>query len=252
MRAVQMVRRNRIVYWRASRMSFLFAVLVPVMFLSAMGFGLGSMVEENESFRGVAYLAFFGTGILSATAMQAGVFEGSYPIMAKIIWQRNYEAILASPLSTRDIFIGELMWVAALQAQTATGFLIALSIFDVIGPLDALLVLPVVVLLGVACASVVMAYTATLQTDEAYTWLFRLVVTPLFLLSGTFFPIAELPGWAQALAHLTPLFHAVELVRQIALFEVEVSALWHFGFLVVMLGAGIAWGSRTFERRLKP
>jgi len=250
MRATKVVTRNFIVYWRAWRLSFLLSVLGPVMFLSAMGFGLGSMVREGDSFGGVDYLSFFATGILTASCMQAGVFTATYPVMAKITWQRNYEAMLASPLSVRDLLIGELMWIGVVMGQLAIPFFAVMAAFGVFESAMAVLAIPIVMLVGVSCASVVMAFTATLETDEAYTWLFRMVVTPLFLLSGTFFPITELPAWGRALAQATPLYHGVELVRQVALFSIEASALWHLAYLFALLAVGIAWGLRTFDKRL--
>lgn len=250
MNAAKIVRRNSTVFWRVWRSSFFLSVLGPVLFLSAMGFGLGSLVREGSAFDGVDYLAFFSTGMLAASCMQAGVFGGTYPIMAKIVWQRNYEAMLASPLSVRDIFLGELAWVGVTLTQLAVPFFAIMAMFGVFDSALAILAVPVVVLVGLSCCAVVMAFTATLQTDEAYTWVFRFVVTPLFLLSGTFFPITELPAWGKVIAHATPLFHGVELVRQLTLFELEMSAIWHLGYLVALLGVGVMAGFRTFTKRL--
>jgi lipooligosaccharide transport system permease protein len=190
--------------------------------------------------------------MLAASAMQSGVFSATYPIMGRIVWQKTYEALLATPLSVRDIFVGEMMSIAvslSLLAVPFFGVMIAFGIFD--SPRAALAV-PIVILLGLACAAPVFAYTATLESDEAYTWLWRLVVTPLFLLSGTFFPIEELPAWAQALAHVTPLFHGVELVRQVTLYEIDPSAVWHVAYLVALLAVGVAIGIRKLDARLLP
>ncbi|MDQ5815441.1 MAG: hypothetical protein M3516_04000, partial [Actinomycetota bacterium] len=119
MNATKIVRRNSLVHWRAWRSSFLLSVLSPVMFLSAMGLGLGSLVEEEQAFGGVDYLAFFATGMLAASCMQAGAFSGTYPVMNKIVWQKNYDAVLASPLNVRDIFLGEVSWSAVMLTQLA-------------------------------------------------------------------------------------------------------------------------------------
>lgn len=252
MKALAVVQRNLLVFWRAWRSSFFLSVLTPVMFLSAMGLGLGSMVQEGRSFGGAEYLPFFATGILAASCMQSGVFGATYPVMSKITWQKNYEAMLASPLSVRDIFLGEMAWIGVTVAQLAVPFFVVMAFFGVFSSPIAVLAIPVVILVGLSCAGVVFAYTATLQTDEAYTWIFRLVVTPLFLLSGTFFPIEELPPWGQVVAQLTPLFHGVELVRQLTIYSVEPSAVGHLLYLVVLLGVGVFYGVRNLERRLQP
>ncbi|HVF53387.1 MAG TPA: ABC transporter permease [Actinomycetota bacterium] len=250
--ATRIVRRNWLVAWRAWRSSIFLSILSPVMFLSAMGLGLGSMVQEQDAFAGADYFAFFATGMLAASCMQTGVFSATYPILSKIMWQRTYEAVLSSPLTVRDIFIGEVLTFGAILAQLAIPFFGIMSLFGIFDSPLSLLAIPSAMLVGLACAAVTFAFTATRKTDEAYTWVFRFIVTPLFLLSGTFFPISELPGWGQVIAHATPLFHGVELVRQFTLYEVEPSALWHVGYLVTMLAVGGALAVRNLEKRLLP
>jgi lipooligosaccharide transport system permease protein len=252
MSSLRVVERNWLVFWRAWRSSFFLSVLAPVMFLSAMGLGLGSMIEERGPFGGVGYLAFFATGMLAASCMQTGVFAATYPIMSKITWQRNYEAMLASPLGVRDIFFGELVSIGLQIAQVGVPFFAIAAVFGAFDTPASLLAIPFSILVGLSCAAAVFAFTATLQTDEAYTALFRLVVTPLFLLSGTFFPIEELPSWGQTVAHLTPLFHGVQLVRQAAFHGFDLSALWHLSYLLLMLALGVAVGIRNLDRRLLP
>ena len=222
------------------------------MFLSAMGLGLGSLVQEEGAFGGVDYLAFFATGMLAASCMQAGSFSGTYPVMNKIVWQKNYDAVLASPLNVRDILVGEVSWTAVMLTQLATPFFVIMALAGIFDSPLAILAIPVAVLVGTSCAAVIMAYTATLQTDEAYTWLFRFVITPLFLLSGTFFPIDQLPAWGRVVAHLTPLFHGVELVRQLTIYDLDPSAFWHLGYLLALLCVGLVVGVRNFEKRLMP
>ncbi len=240
------------VQWRAWRSSLFLAVLSPVMFLTAMGLGLGSLIEEERAFGGVSYLAFFATGMLAATCMQSGAFSGMYAIMNKIVWQKNYEAQLASPLNVRDILLGEVSWSAVMLTQIAVPFFAVMALAGTVESPLGILAIPVAVLMGAGCAAAMMAFTATLETDEAYTWIFRFVITPLFLLSGTFFPIDQLPTWGQVIAHLTPLFHGVELVRQLTVYDLELSALWHLGYLLALLGVGIVIAIRNFERRLRP
>ena len=252
MSAVDVVVRNGLVSWRGWKASLLLSVLAPVMFLSAMGLGLGSLIDEGQTFGGIDYLSFFATGMLAANAMQNGVFGATYPIMSKIVWQRNYEAMLASPLSVRDIFLGELGWGVVALAQVAVPYFLVMAAFGVIDSPMAVAAIPAAILLGLSCAAPTMALTAVLETDQAYTPIFRLVVTPMFLLGGTFFPIEELPAWGQVLAHATPVFHGVELIRQLTVYDLELSALWHVTYLVVLLGAGTIVGIRKLEKRLQP
>jgi lipooligosaccharide transport system permease protein len=252
MSAVDVVVRNGLVSWRGWRASLFLSVLAPVMFLSAMGLGLGSLVEEGQTFGGVDYLAFFATGMLAANSMQNGVFGATYPMMSKITWQRNYEAMLASPLSVRQIFLGELAWSGIALGQVAVPYFVVMTLFGIFDSPQAILAIPAAILLGLSCAAPMMAYTATQQTDEAFTWIFRLIVTPMFLLGGTFFPIEELPGWAQVVAQATPVFHGVELIRQVTVYDLELSALWHIAYLVILMIVGTTLGIRNLEKRMQP
>lgn len=230
------------------------SVLSPVLFLTAMGLGLGSLVDpDTRAFGGASYLAFFATGMLAANCMQSAFFHASYPMMSKLTWQRNYEAMLAAPLEPRDIFFGELAWIGATLVQQTIPFFAVMALFGIFDSPAAILAIPAAVLTGLGCAAAVMAFTATLKTDEAYTWLFRFVVTPLFLLSGTFFPIDGLPAWAVAVAQLTPLYHGIELIRGMTISDLSLlSGLGHVGYLLVFLAIGIVLGVRNLTRRLVP
>jgi lipooligosaccharide transport system permease protein len=250
--ATKVVWRNSLVFWRAWRSSMFLSVLTPVMFLSAMGLGLGSLVDPGAgAFGGAGYLAFFSTGMLAANAMQSGTFAATYPVMSKITWQKNYEAMLATPLVVRDVFFGELSWIAITLAQQTIPFFLVMALLGVFDSPLALVSIPIAILVGLGFGAVTIALTATLKTDEAYTWLFRFVVTPLFLLSGTFFPVDGLPSWGAEVARLTPLYHGIELVRQFTVAEVAFSsAILHLLYLIGFLALGVTLGIRNLTHRL--
>ncbi len=230
------------------------SVLGPVLFLTAMGLGLGSLVDPNvQAFGGASYLAFFATGMLAANCMQSAAFSASYPMMSKLTWQRNYEAMLATPLEVRDIYFGELAWIGVTLAQQTIPFFAVMALFGIFDSPLAVLAIPAAVLTGLGFGAAVMALTATLKTDEAYTWLFRFVVTPLFLLSGTFFPINDLPVWGVAAAQLTPLYHGIELIRGMTISNLTlVAGLTHLTYLLLFLAVGIVIGVRNLTHRLVP
>ena len=252
MNAVKVVKRNYQVFWRGWRGSMFLSVLGPVMFLSAMGMGLGSLVRTpSDGFGGVEYLAFFATGMLAAQAMQTGSFSAAWPLLSKFLWRKTYDPMLSTPLSVRDLFFGELIWIGLLLVQQVVPFFVIMVLFDIVEPSMALSAIPVAVLLGLSCAAALMAYTATMETDKPYAWVFRFVMTPLFLLSGTFFPVEELPAWAEVVAQLTPLYHGIDLIRQLTIWEFSLgSAVAHLVYLVVFLAIGVTFGLRNFERRL--
>jgi lipooligosaccharide transport system permease protein len=250
--ALKVVRRNLLVFWRGWRSSFFLSALFPVLFLAAMGLGLGQLVETDAgAFRGAGYVAFFATGMLAANCMQTGVFSATYPLLNKIMWQRQYEALLATPLGPRDILVGELAWVGVLLAQQAIPFFVVAWFFGVFDSWTDVIAIPIAILVGLSFAAVMAAFTATLMRDEAYTWVFRFIVTPLFLLSGTFFPIASLPDWAQMVANLTPLYHGIELVRGLTIWDLSASAAaGHVAYLIVFLLLGMFLADRNMTRRL--
>jgi lipooligosaccharide transport system permease protein len=232
----------------------------PIMFLGAMGFGLGSFVDSSTvggavtggAVGGVPYAAFLAPGLLAATCMQTGTFEATYPIMGRIVWDKVYHAMLATPIAVRDIVVGQIAWFAIRLTLVASAYLVIMLAFGLVhgGPL-AILVIPVGVLTGLCFATFVAAFAATQRSDNGFSVLFRFLVTPLFLFSGTFFPIEQLPAFLQPVALVTPTYHGVALTRDLTLGTVEpVVALAHLAILGAVTAAGFAACSVTFRRAL--
>src|SRR5688572_8939070 len=207
--------RNWLVYRRLWHRSLAFGFLQPVLFLTAMGIGIGALLTPAslEAFGGFPYIDWLGPGLLAAMAMQTATFESTYPIMNKIMWGRNYEAMLSTPLEIRSIVGGELAWSAFRIATLATVFLVVLALSGIPRSPLALLAIPITILVGVAFSSCLIAFTATQKNDVGFSAIFRFVINPLFLFSGTFFPLTQLPDEIEWIPWLTPLYHGVELVR---------------------------------------
>jgi len=245
--------RNWLVYKRLWHRSLAFGFLQPVLFLTAMGLGVGALMTSGDldAFGGFAYIDWLGPGLLAATAMQTATFESTYPIMNKIMWGRNYEAMLSTPLSIRSIVAGELGWSAFRIGSLATVFLLVLTLFGVPRSPMALLAIPVAVLIGVAFSACLIAFTATQKNDVGFSAIFRFVVNPLFLFSGTFFPLTQLPDALRAVAWATPLFHGVELIRGAVLGTLDpVTAPLHVAYLLVMFAIGAWLAERNLTRRM--
>lgn len=253
-RAVRMIQRNALVYRRAWRGSFFSSFLQPTLFLIAIGMGLGALVDHGATPLpgGIDFLHFLAPGLLAAAAMQTASFESSYPIAGKMTWQRNYEAISATPMRVVDLVIGELAWMAVRQAMVAIAFTTVIIAFRIPRSPLVLLAIPAAVLTGLAFSAPIMAFAATLKSSGNFNVLFRFGITPLFLFSGTFFPITRLPRVLQRAAWLTPLFHGVELVRGMTLNTLE-SPAWgiHVAYLIGMLISGICAALWTFRRKLR-
>jgi lipooligosaccharide transport system permease protein len=246
-------RRN----WRGTMFMTFFS---PILFLGAMGFGLGSFVDSASTggagaggaVGAVSYAAFLAPGLLAATCMQTGTFEATYPIMGRIVWDKVYHAMLATPIAVRDIVAGQIGWFAIRLTLVASAYFAIMLAFGLVhgGPL-AILVVPVGVLTGLCFATLVAAFAATQRSDNGFSVIFRFLVTPLFLFSGTFFPIEQLPAFLQPVALATPTYHGVALVRDLTLGTVEpVEAIGHLTILAAVVVAGVAACSITFRRAL--
>ena len=246
--------RNWLVYRRLWHRSLAFGFLQPILFLTAMGLGIGSLVGTDDlaAFGGVEYIDWLGPGLLAAAAMQTSTFESTYPIMNKIMWGRNYEAMLSTPLGIRSIVGGELAWSAFRIGSLAVVFLVVLTLFGIPRSALAVLAIPFAVLVGVAFSACLIAFTATQKNDVGFSAIFRFVINPLFLFSGTFFPLTQLPDAVQWIAAFTPLYHGVALVRGAVLGEPAFLGLWplHIGYLLVMLAIGWTLAHRLLKRRL--
>jgi lipooligosaccharide transport system permease protein len=240
-------------YRRTWRGSVISSVLGPVLYLGAMGAGLGTLVNRHSaaSLGGVTYLAFISPGLLAATGMQTGFGEAMYPVLGSVKWVSNYFAAAASPLRPADVFRGHLMFVTLRLFMNCGIFLAVIAAFGAARSPLVILALPVAVLTGLAFAPALMAWSVTRTTDVSFSVLMRFVMVPLFLFSGTFFPVSQLPGWLQPVAYVTPLWHGVALCRALALGTADpAGAAVHAGYLLVLALTGCAAAQVTYKKRL--
>lgn len=236
-------------FWRGSTFAY---VLNPIMFLAAMGIGLGGMVDSHTAhIGGVSYLVFVAPGLMAASAMQGAAGESLWPTMAGMKWIRTYHGMAATPIGPQDVYLGVVGWTAVRATLGAIAFVIVAALLGAVPSWWAPLAVPAAVLCGTAFAAPLVAFAATQETDARFPVIMRVGVIPLFLFSGTFFPIAELPGWLQPWCWLSPLWHGVELCRSATTGHVNPgTAVAHVLVLGACILAGTAWGRRTFIRRL--
>jgi lipooligosaccharide transport system permease protein len=206
-------------YRRTFRASAFTSFLTPLLFLTAMGLGLGGYVDRSggASLGGLTYLQFLAPGLLAATVMQSAAFEATFPIIGGLNWQRTFHAMYATPLSPRDIALGNLAWMAIRLAMVSSVFTVVIVLFGAAHSPLVVLGIPVAVLTGMAFAAPIAAFSATQRTPNRFNVIFRFGITPLFLFSGTFFPITQLPAFLQGVAWLSPLWHGVDLTRGLVL-----------------------------------
>jgi lipooligosaccharide transport system permease protein len=239
--------------WRGTAVS---SVVTPVVYLLALGVGLGEFIQD-VSYSGTTYdyLEFVAPGLLAATAMQVATFESSWPVLSAIKWTRQYHAMLATPLRVRDVLNGQLSFITMRIIATAAVYFAVIFVLirffgGTLSPLGVLAI-PVAGLVGLAFAAPLAAWAAHTETEISFVAIFRFVILPMFLFSGTFFPISELPAALQGVAYVTPLWHGVDLCRQLTLGDVELaSAVLHLAFLVAWIAAGVALAHYTFRKRL--
>jgi lipooligosaccharide transport system permease protein len=236
-------------YKRTWRGSITTSFLYPVLYLAGMGLGLGSLVKHHVG--GVPYLDFIAPGLLASTAMQIGGNDAMYPVMAAIKWLRTYFAMLATPLTVVDVLIGHLAWIAVRLLMVTSIYLAIMAAFGTVHSALAVLAIPVGILTGLAFAAPIAAFAAAQQNDTGFSAIYRFGLIPLFLFSGTFFPIGLLPGWLQPVAQATPLYHGVALCRGLVLGHLHAAAAGaHLAYLIGLTLVGLALAQRTYRRRL--
>ncbi len=245
-------------YRRTWRGSIFSSVLNPVLFLGSIGLGLGTLVNRHlvnahgvAQLGGVSYLTFLAPGLLAAAAMETAVGESTYPVYGSVKWDKTYQAAVASPLRPADIFHGHVLFLTLRLAMNCAIFLAVAAAFGAIRSAWMIAALPVAVLTGLAFATPIEAWAVTRTRDTSFTMIFRFFMIPLFLFSGTFFPITQLPVWLRPVAYLTPLWHGVSLCRALNLGTVDPGqAVVDLAYLAALATAGLLAGHRSYRRRL--
>ena len=221
-------------YWRSTTFS---STVEPTIYLLAFGFGFGSLVSTVG---GYPYVEFVGTGTVATAVLFSSAFPAMFGTFVKYQFQRTYDAILAAPVDTEELVTAEAMWMAARAGTYGCAPLLVAMIFG-LDPSWGMLTVPLIgVLAGFGWACFGITISAHMKSIENFNYVISAVLTPLFLVAGTFFPIDELPEWAQVLAQLNPLYHCVELVRD-AVFG------WEGWADVLHVGVLVAFGLLTWR-----
>ena len=253
--ALRVVEAEARTYRRTWRGSVFTSFLTPILYLLAMGVGLGTLVDANlpAGLEGVSYLTFLAPGLLIATAMQTGAGEGSWKVMAGIRWTQTWKARLAAPIGVLSLVLGHMLWGAVRVFMVSAIFAFVMSAFRVAPLIESLASIAPAMLVGVAMLAATTAFTSRLQEPSGLAMYFRFVVIPMFLFSGVFFPITNLPGWLQPVAVVTPIYHGVELARAITLGTTPAVTWWiSVGYLSAWIAVGTILAVTPMRRRLTP
>lgn len=243
--------RNLVVYRKTWKIGFLPPVLEPIFYLIAFGVGLSGMVGK-VSFHGesLSYTAYIAPALIAVNIMQGAFFENTYASFVRMFYQKTFDAMLATPLTLPEVITGEILWGATKAVIGTALMMIVISLFGLIHYPEGLLLLPAALLGGLAFACAGMICTAIVPTIEVFNLPIFLFITPMFLFSGTFFPLQNLPSWAQPVAQIFPLTHLVELTRSLALGQPRLSTLIAILYLSVWTAILFPLAIIGMERRL--
>jgi lipooligosaccharide transport system permease protein len=202
--------RNSLVWRKVAIPSMLGNLADPLIYMLGLGYGLGALLADVD---GMPYIAFLATGIACSSTMMSATFEAMYSSFARMHVQRTWDAIMNAPVTLDDVVLGEAVWAASKSLLSGLAVLLVAWALGIVQSALALWAIPILFLTGLAFASLGLIMTAVSPSFDFFTYYFTLVITPMMLLSGVFFPLAQLPEPLQAATYFLPLAHAVELVR---------------------------------------
>jgi lipooligosaccharide transport system permease protein len=249
-RWVRIIERNLLVYKHGWLVLFS-GFFEPLFYLLSIGFGLGRLVGDVTGPGGqqIPYALFVAPALLAASAMNGAITESTFNFFFKLNYDKTFASILTTPMSPADISIGELAWALIRGALYTIGFIAVMVVMGLVRSPLILLTLPGALLIGFAFASVGMAATSFMRTWQDFD-LIQLVILPMFLFSGTFFPLDSFPEFARILIQLTPLYHGVDLLRGLSVGVVGPETLMHVGYLLLIGFLGLSVVSRRLDRLL--
>jgi lipooligosaccharide transport system permease protein len=226
------------------------SLLLPVLFLLGMGVSVGGYVDRSGDLA-VPYLDYIAPGLLASTAVQIAVGEAMWPILGAFQWNRLYHAMLATPLRAADIVGGEFAYLLVRVGVPAASFLIVMAGFGIVHSWWGIATVPIAVLLCASMSGFIMAYTASIKSDNMFALLYRFVLIPMTLFAGVFFPVQAMPLVARWIAYISPLWHGVELCRYATLgLPSALPVVAHLGYLAAWAVAGYLLARKRFAKRL--
>ena len=224
-RALSVWRRNFTVYTKLYKSSLVLNFIDPILYLGALGLGLGAFIKEIN---GVPYIKFIAPGIIASSAMFAAFYECTYGTYVRMHFQKTFEAILATPVNIYELVAGELLWGATKSMIYGATIIIVISLFGLVDSYIIIFLLPVLFLCGLIFAQIAVTSAAIVPGIDSFNYFYTLFITPMFLFSGIFFPLDALPPLVSDIAYFTPLYHLVNICRAFALgnFSVTGDIIW--------------------------
>jgi lipooligosaccharide transport system permease protein len=249
-RSLKLVRRNVFAY-RHGWLAFVTGFFEPAFYLGAVGFGVGRFVDSVPFAGGrLDYASFLAPGMLAAATLNGALFDGFFGPFFKLNWMKTYEGIVTTPINIPDIAVGEVLWALIRGTVYGAGFLLVMLGFGLIHSWWALLAVPAVMLSAGALSAGAMVLTGVTKQLSALDKVMTLVVFPLFLFSGTFYPVSLYPDMLRPIVQATPVYHSASLLRALTTGTVGFATLIHVAYLAAMLAVSGALAIRLMRTRL--
>jgi len=245
--ALRVWQRNATVYKRTWKLNILPNFFEPFLYLLGMGLGLGAYINEME---GMPYIEFIAPGLLISSIMWGATLETTYNVFVKMNFDRIYDGILSTPVNPKDLALGELFWGATRGSIYGGAFFSILLTFGMGFHWGILLIIPLLFIIGFMFATIGLLFTSVIKEIELFNYFFTLFLTPLFLFSGIFFPMTQLPEPIQIIAWFTPLYHGVELSRGIFNQLWSIELVHHFLWILVVTVLNTIIVLRSIHKRL--
>lgn len=249
-RALLLIERNVYIY-RSGWMMIFSGFFEPLFYLLSIGLGIGGIVGDIPGPGGtpIPYPLFVAPALLASASMNGAIAESTFNVFFKLNYQKTYDAVLATPLGPGDVALGEIGWAVIRATLYAIGFVVVILVLGLVRSPWVLLAVPAATLLAFAFAAVGMAATTFMRSWQDFD-LIQLVVLPMFLFSGTFYPISAYPDALRIVVQLTPLYQGVDLVRALVTGAVDAGVLWHVAYLATMGLFGLTIVARRLNRLL--
>ena len=245
-RAFRVWQRHLTVYTKLYKSSIALNFVEPVLYLAALGLGLGAFVKEIE---GVPYIKFIAPGIIASSSMFAAIYECTYGTYVRMTYQKTFDAILATPVNIEDLVAGELMWGATKSLLYGTIIVIVISLFGLVDSPLIVFAIPILFISGLIFAEISVLFVAIIPGIDSFNYFYTLLMTPMFLFSGIFFPLDNLPPLAVKIAFFTPLYHLVNICRALAWGKFAVS-VWDIVWITVVALLLAPYPFRLMRRRI--
>ncbi|MFA7097217.1 MAG: ABC transporter permease [Gammaproteobacteria bacterium] len=246
-RALAVWKRNALVWRKLIAPALLVNLGEPFLFLLGLGYGLGFFIGHMA---GMPYLTFLASGIIAASTMNTATFEGLYSVFTRMVPQRTYEAILATPLDVDDILAGEMLWCASKSLLSGVTILAVATLLGAVHDWSALLATPIMFLIGLCFAGPAMVMSALSPNYDFFSYYMTLFITPMFIVCGVFYPIETLPAPLQSAVQVLPLTHAVALVRPLVAGGAVTDVALHVSVLLAYTVVGYYLAVVLVRRRL--